>query len=88
MTIEAIEGRIMRRWSSEDEAKLRRHAHCRGFVVMSTRGREEQRRKKAGMGTYMLIDTTTNSVPLFAAELADIARFLKAHKRQQQRHLH
>jgi hypothetical protein len=73
---------------SKDEAQLRIRAARRGFFVMRVRGGEEKRRRKAGMGQYMLLDTQSNSVAVFAADLEDIERFLKADKRQQQQHLH
>lgn len=71
-----------------DESRIRYRAARRGYRVMNTRGREHERRKKAGVGTYMLIDEATNGAALSAATLSDIAAFLVAHDRAQRRQLH
>ena len=46
-----------------DEGRIRYRAARRGFRVMQTRGLEHDRRDKAGDGTFMLLDETTNGVP-------------------------
>lgn len=70
------------------EAKMRYRAARRGFCVMQTRGREYERRKTAGAGTYMLIDQATNGVILHAASLVDIAVFLQDHDQDRRHQLH
>lgn len=62
-----------------DESRIRYRARRRGFSVMQTRGAECRRREQAGIGTYLLLDQSTNSTALHAATLHDIADFLKTH---------
>jgi hypothetical protein len=71
-----------------DEGRIRYRAARRGFRVMQTRGLEHDRREKAGAGTFMLLDETTNGVALFAATLGDIAAFLKANDQARRHHIH
>lgn len=69
-----------------DGGYVRYHARRRGFQVVTTRGREHERRKKAGLGAYMLLGD--DGVALFEATLADIAHFLKNHDCARQSRLH
>jgi hypothetical protein len=50
------------------------------------RGRELKRRRAAGLGGFMLLDT--ESVALFAATLDEIAEFLEVHDKVQKRLMH
>jgi hypothetical protein len=61
------------------ESRIRYQAARRGFCVIQTRGREHERREKAGAGTYLLLDQSNNGVAIAAATLEDISGFLKAH---------
>jgi hypothetical protein len=60
------------------EHQIRRQAKQRGYYVMLTRGAEHKRRKKAGVGPYVVLHQATNSVALGAATLDEIGSFLKA----------
>jgi hypothetical protein len=68
------------------EGRIRYAAARRGYWVMTTRGHENDRRRKAGLGQYLLIDTHTNAVALPVATLDEIAAFLKAQPGR--KHLH
>jgi hypothetical protein len=67
------------------EHRIRRQVKRCGFYVMRPRGAESKRRRKAGVGPYVVLHQATNSVALGAATLDEIAAFLKAHAAQQQR---
>jgi hypothetical protein len=69
-----------------DDGYIRYHARRRGFQVVRTRGREHERRKKAGLGTFMLLGD--DGVALFEATLADIAHFLRNNDCARQSRLH
>jgi hypothetical protein len=72
-----------------DESQIRYRAARRGLRVMQTRGLEHDRREKVGVGTFMLLDQTTNSVALFALRRWEISQtFLKANDKARRHHLY
>ena len=66
-----------------NERRIRYHATKCGFPLMQTRGDEYERRRRCGIGAYLLIDRDTNAVVLPAATLAEITEFLDSAPRQQ-----
>jgi hypothetical protein len=65
-----------------EESRIRRRATRRGFQVIRMRGRESERRASLALGDLMLIDTTANTVALFAATFPEIAEFLDAYAKR------
>lgn len=58
------------------QSVIRKRASRRGYQVVHMRGRERDRRRKLGIGTYMLLGS--DQVIVFAATLTDIAAFLNS----------
>jgi hypothetical protein len=70
----------------KDEARIRYQAKRAGYCVVRTRGLENRRRERCGIGTFMLLGH--DGVALSFATLSDIAKFLEAHDRARRRRLH